>query len=236
MKKTIFIFIMAVAFACSKKDPAPLAVANFTITGDNNFAPNKVTFTSTSTNAQELIWDFGDGKQDQGPTVDHVYTTGKTFTVTLTVTNIEGAKNIISKTVTVKPVPTKMVLNSVLVEQLPLVKPDGSAWDNGSGPDPYFFITDGANLVYASPYFPDVIAANFPLTYTGQGLPKEITSLDATLKITFADYNGTLLSPVNMAFADFKIRSSMPIDGSLYPEKIKFTGSSLSFTLNITWQ
>lgn len=244
MKKTIVFFAVAlVALAsCSKKDdPAPAPVANFTFTGDNNFAPSKISFTSTSTNAAFFAWDFGDDTKGVGQTTTHVYTIGKTFTVRLTATNSEGMQTTISKTVTVKPVPTKMILSSVLVEQLPLVRADGSAWDSGSGPDPYFKVSDAAGTNYfKSKFFADVVAANFPLTYTGEGVPNttafplSFTALDFDYTLEFWDYN--TVTDTKMIATAFKVRSAMPTDGSPYPDKVKFTGSSASFTINISWQ
>lgn len=243
MKKilTLAFALVALASACSKKDPVPAPVANFSITGDNNFAPNKVTFTSNSSNAVLLNWDFGDGSSAVGEVVTHVYTTGKTYTVTLTANNSDGQKNIITKTATVKPLPTKMILNSVVLEQLPLVKPDGSAWDTGSGPDPYFKISDAAGTEYfKSKYFADVLASSFPLTYVGQGVPNTtafpitFSALDFDYTLEIWDYN--TITDNRMAIANFKIRTYMPTDGSPYPDKIKFTNTNTSLTINIAWQ
>src|SRR6478609_8047179 len=105
MKKLITILLIGIAFSCSKKDPAPTAIANFTVSGDNNFAPLKVTFTSTSTNADNDNYDFGDGASGDYPPdgpITHVYTTAKVYSVTMKSKNKDGVYGPpISKTVTI---------------------------------------------------------------------------------------------------------------------------------------
>lgn len=59
---------------------------------------------SGSTDDGEIVryqWEFGDGETAEGQTVTHTYKTAGTFTVTLTVTDDRGAKNSLSRTVTV---------------------------------------------------------------------------------------------------------------------------------------
>ncbi|OFX59366.1 MAG: hypothetical protein A2046_01330 [Bacteroidetes bacterium GWA2_30_7] len=62
-------------------------VANFTASKTTIVANEVVTFTSTSTDAEEFDWDFGDGsiQLENGPTQTHVYTINGTYAVTLTV-------------------------------------------------------------------------------------------------------------------------------------------------------
>ena len=54
-------------------------------------------------------WDFGDGANAYGVSVNHAYTTVETYTVTLTVTDNDGATNTDTATVIVKIAPTKVV-------------------------------------------------------------------------------------------------------------------------------
>lgn len=59
---------------------------------------------SGSTDDGEIVryqWEFGDGETAEGQTVTHTYKTAGTFTVKLTVTDDRGAKNSLSRTVTV---------------------------------------------------------------------------------------------------------------------------------------
>ncbi|MCX8102978.1 MAG: PKD domain-containing protein [Candidatus Bipolaricaulota bacterium] len=58
-----------------------------------------------STDDGEIVlyfWEFGDGDTAEGQTVTHTYKTAGTFTVKLTLTDDRGAKNSLSRTVTVR--------------------------------------------------------------------------------------------------------------------------------------
>ena len=69
--------------------PAP--TASFTWTKTSTTAPSTVTFTSTVTNATSYLWNFGDGNTDNTANPVHTYTTGNTYTVSLTVTGAGGS-------------------------------------------------------------------------------------------------------------------------------------------------
>jgi PKD repeat protein len=62
-------------------------VANFTMSDSIPAAYGVVTFTSTSSNAEEYVWDFGDGNVPvtPGPVESHSYSMSGVYSVTLTV-------------------------------------------------------------------------------------------------------------------------------------------------------
>ncbi len=85
---------------------AAAPTASFTWTKSSTTAPSTVTFTSTVTNATSYLWNFGDGSTDNSANPVHTYTTGNTYTVSLTVTGAGGSTTY-SKGVTIL-VPTTL--------------------------------------------------------------------------------------------------------------------------------
>jgi hypothetical protein len=84
------------------------------------------------------------------------------------------------------------------------------------------------------------LASNFPLTFNGVGVPNTVSfpltfeALDFAYTLEFWDDNVGIDS--YMTGTNFKVRNYMPTDGSIYPSTVKFTGTGVSFTLNISWQ
>ncbi len=87
-------------------------------------------------------WNFGDGQTGTGETTSHVYTTGGTYDVTLTVKDNLGAPNTVMHSVTVNAKPTASFTVSatgrkVSVDASGSADPDGTiasyAWDYGDG-------------------------------------------------------------------------------------------------------
>jgi len=70
---------------------AAAPTVSFTWTKTSTTAPSTVTFTSTVTNATSYLWDFGDGTTDNTANPVHTYSTGNTYTVSLTVTGAGGS-------------------------------------------------------------------------------------------------------------------------------------------------
>ena len=71
-------------------------VANFTANVTNSSAPVNVQFNDTSTgNATDWFWDFGDGKNSTEQNPKHNYTQTGNFTVSLNASNIAGSSKII---------------------------------------------------------------------------------------------------------------------------------------------
>lgn len=62
------------------KDPTSV----FTASKTSAMPGESISFTNTSANAEEFVWDFGDGGLSLNPNPTHVYQNGGTYTVTLT--------------------------------------------------------------------------------------------------------------------------------------------------------
>lgn len=83
--------------ACTKNDKGtlegPVPTATFTSTVNSSQFPVTVTFTDTSQDAFQNIWDFGDGATAQGKVVMHTYNTPGTYKVRLTESGRGGTKS-----------------------------------------------------------------------------------------------------------------------------------------------
>ena len=107
-------------------------------------------------------WDFGDGNSDSGITVEHSYTESGTYTVTLTVTDNEGAEDSDTLKVTVNSLSGEIIINEFLpnpegtdsegewieIKNGGLTSVDLSGWqldDSEEGSSPYL-IPEGVSI------------------------------------------------------------------------------------------
>jgi len=243
MKKVMYFLLLSALFVgCSKTDVevVPDPVANFSFSGDNNFAPNSVVFLNSSENSSINVWDFGDGSTSSEKNPTHIFSKGGTYNVTLSSLNKDLKKAIINKTITIKNAPTKLKINSIIVSSLPFINPTtGASWDSGNGPDVYFIMSPdpltSTNSYFTTERFDNIIPGNLPLTFKG-GLPFTVSSLDLKLSVYFLDHN-TINSDVLIGGYTFKVRDIMPTNGSLYPPVLTFenAASELKFKFNVEW-
>ena len=89
-------------FAAENKPP----IADFTYTPEYPIVDQTVEFDASSSYDPDgtivsYDWDFGDGAKASGDVVTHAYSSAGNYTVILTVTDNEGAKNSMSKTISV---------------------------------------------------------------------------------------------------------------------------------------
>ena len=77
-------------------------VAAFSASKTTAMPGEVITFTNSSTKADEYVWDFGDGGSSSSPNATHVYGNGGTYTVTLTAfSNARTQKNTKTATITI---------------------------------------------------------------------------------------------------------------------------------------
>lgn len=85
-------------------------LVTFSFTPANPKVNEPITFdASGSTDDGEIVryfWEFGDGETAQGQTVTHTYRAAGTFTVKLTLTDDRGAKNSLTRSITIAEVST----------------------------------------------------------------------------------------------------------------------------------
>ena len=165
------------------------AVADFTISGNNSYTFNTVTFTNNSSNAATYSWDFGDGGTSTLKDPTHSYTTSGTFTVTLRALNSAGTASVITKTVVVIARPTSLKIVKVTVTNMPFIDGNGAGWDSFNGPDVFYQLTNNAGTVFSSGNkYNDVVSASLPLSWT-YSTPYLITDLNIQYNIQLYDYD-----------------------------------------------
>ncbi len=93
----------------------PLTAANFQCDASDCIG-NSTTFVNLSTGADNYLWDFGDGTTSTEETPTHLYSTGGTYTITLTVYSSSTCNGIDSteRTITITT-PEQIVLEDALV-------------------------------------------------------------------------------------------------------------------------
>ncbi len=124
---------------------APLANAGGPYSGAEGspIAFDGTSSTDPDNNIASYAWDFGDGKTGSGSIVDHTYENGGTYTVTLVVTDADGASSSATATVTVDHVAPTATFNAPTdvsegsVATISLTSPSAAdaryAFDCGSG-------------------------------------------------------------------------------------------------------
>lgn len=149
--------------------------AGFTFTPNNQCAGTTVSFTNSSTGTGAFTtyaWNFGDAGTATTPSSTHIYTTGGTYNVSLTISNGVGCTSTFNNTVTVLPRPVAAIAGD---------DGDGdtqyclSPVDTSSSDAVTFFNTTTGAVSYSwnfgdgSPVFNTASNASFVHTYTNYG-------------------------------------------------------------------
>jgi len=99
MKKLSFLLISIGLLTMTSCNRTP--TATFTADAISVSAGDVVTFTNTSEDAYNSVWDFGDGTQSETYSPTHVYANTGTYAVTLQVENKRGSEVIVSTATTI---------------------------------------------------------------------------------------------------------------------------------------
>ena len=195
---SVFALLLLSMPACKKEEPTTTnntnttaaAVADFTISGNNSYTFNTVTFTNASTNAATYSWDFGDGGTSTLKDPTHTYTASGTFTVTLRALNSAGTANVVTKTVVVIARPTSLKIVRITVTDMPFIDGNGAGWDSFNGPDVFYQLTDHAtsSVLSSGNKINDVVQASLPLFWT-YSTPYLIADLTKQYNVLLYDYD-----------------------------------------------
>ena len=196
-------------------------------------APSLVTFTNSSLNATTFSWDFGDGESstDENPT--HLYAEGGNYNVSLTANGEDNQVNIISKTVSIDEVPSKLKITNLVVNTMPMTDSNGSNWDILDGPDVLYKILQGTVGLSASSSQDNLTVSDFPLAFT-EGFPIELGNLIAEHSIVLEESD--LFSTTEIGSLTFTPSTYMPVDEtSEYPNNITLGDATLEVVLSVEW-
>lgn len=216
-----------------KKDP----VAVFTFNPNGGYAPCSVQFTSSSINAVDFIWDFGDGSTSIAENPTHVFDQPGTYTITLKVKNSDG-QNQKSSQITIKKPFSKATLTKVVVTNMPFIDGSGSGWDPFDGPDLYI------QLLSPNPDNTVLVESGFVSNLTSAKLP---VTWNLTIPYTIYDFNfsefyfiqlmdsDALDTDDEIDYVSFKLDNYAASSSSPYPSTITRTQNSSTVTLHLNW-
>ncbi len=141
------------AEGCSSTDDIqisvlPAASGSFSAVPGTN--PLSFTFTANATNAEQYVWDFGDGNSGSGSTVQHDYSAGGTYIVLLHLVDGCGDTTTVQQTITTQPVGIYDVISSADIKLYPNPANRFAIIDNsGTAPIKSVTVTDAlGRMIY----------------------------------------------------------------------------------------
>jgi PKD repeat protein len=194
--------------------------ANFSYSISNNF----VTFNDISSSTTPIVsrfWDFGDGLVDDSPTVTHEYFAPATYNATLSISNLEGFSDSITKSV---EIPNQSIFwpqsVSILDEQFPTFEPCEVKFQGVSTPSKYIETTsylwdfgDSATSTLQDPFHVYESSGVKTVTLTVSniyGSKSTTTTIDvsANVKVYFSPNYRIGNNPLSVEFHDISIPQS----------------------------
>jgi len=219
---------------CNKDTIDPIALFNYSLIG--NYAPCKVEFDNLSRYAKSYKWDFGDSQTSIEENPTHIFMSGGSYNISLTVKNENGKKSTYSLILVIEDKPTNLKINEFYLEKFPLTNGSGISWDITSLADVYFKILDDqANSIFESGYYEDLDQNLLPVKYI-TGMPFTLSNLATQYAIILYDDDWPDLDEMIGGYY-FLPENHYPIVGEPYPLKIEFgsISSDIQFYINIAW-
>jgi PKD repeat protein len=148
-------------------------------------SPAEITFTSTSTNADSLGWDFGNGHISNLSNTRFTFEESGTYEVNLVAYQLStGRTDTARQSLSISP--SRVQFLYLLVEAMPLTGPGGNPWDIGSGPDVYAVLYESEIAFWTSSTQFDILPEHFPLLFA-VGNEFIFTDFSAVHRIQFSD-------------------------------------------------
>lgn len=242
VKSFVFLLVIGVIITGCSKDEEPEEilppVADFILSNDVHPAPCNVSFDNTSENLSNCTWDFGDGTVSHEVHPDHVFTTGGTYSVKLTVTNKAGEEDMVFKTVSIPEKPTRMKILGIELNKIPLTNPGGESWDPADAPDVFFYILDETNVPLMVTECKDNLSEDLLPAYYNAGFPLVFYDLGFSIKISAYDRDTGPDAPDDfLGSQTISLASLIPKNGEPYPSYIVFNNPSnpLGFNVVLDW-
>jgi len=206
-----------------------LPTANFSINNNGCTASCSVSFSNSSSAATSYSWSFGDGGSSSSSNPSHQYTSGGTYTVTLTATNQYGSDDY-QQTVTIAYAPTAVRINNVQITNCPLDN-NGSWWDTfptNTDADLYFQLVLSGTSVITGSVIDNVGTLPVSWTVTNGYLVTNL-SQDYYINIMDEDTNADDLVGQTNYFHFSSYTGN-------YPTIITVTGTGVIIKLTVAWE
>jgi PKD repeat protein len=202
-------------------------VANFTESAETAYVGEPISFNASDSydpdgSIASYFWDFGDGSNATGATVDHVYETNGTFTVTLNVTDDDGASNSSAsiKTILINEVPVAFFATRVVhTGEVVTFDASGSYDPDGSIASYFWDFGDGSNATGATVDHVYADDGSYTVTLTITDDDGAAASLSAVLTVLntppLAVFTDNATMPLTREVIQFNASGSSDPDGSV---------------------
>jgi hypothetical protein len=212
--------------------------ACFTVSPNQILAGEKVTFTNCSSNSISTLWEFGDGTTSDQKNTSHIYTSGGTYEVKLTVKNADGVYTSMVSSVTIKSIPPiKMTINQISLTKWPETDFGGNWDDNSMGPesvrpDIFPIISTSTNILLSSSNFYEDAKMGSPLIFDKlSGFPIVLNDMNEEIYVNWYDHEDLIGQNELMGIVSF-----IPVNIHITNESnITIVEGEWKFTMNVTW-
>jgi hypothetical protein len=190
--KNLSLFMVAAVIllhACIKQPDAC-----FTKSTSNALVAEEITFSSCATDANSVLWNFGDGATAEGNSVKHKYSRAGVYQVEMKAYSKKNKKwDRTTSIINVGPGKTRL-LTGLQINSFSIKKPDNADWDLAlpglGGAEPDLFLQYGVKsggTAYSTAVITDAKIGNVPFTWDFGPEPDKLILTDAEWFFQFRD-------------------------------------------------